>query len=295
MRAPPDRDREWPLAIRGVEVGHWTGGGTGVTVVLAPEGTVGSGEIRGGAPATREFALLDPTRMAQHVDAVVLAGGSAFGLAAADGVVGFLAERGRGFRTRAGPVPVVVGACLFDLRFAERRPGPAEGLHAARAATTTSRLARGRVGAGAGATTGKWRRELRAGGLGWVTETRDGCTVAAVAVANAWGDVVGPGGEVLPGRLAHSVDAPGGPGENTTLAVVITDAALTKTECFLVAQSGQDGFNLALWPAHSCHDGDAAVALATGAIPADLDVVRTMACSAVARAIRAAVQEDDVR
>src|SRR5882672_5853588 len=102
-------------AVAGIRVGHWTGPDTGVTVVWAPSGTVGSGEVRGGAPATRETALLEPTRLVERVDAVVLSGGSAFGLAAADGVVGFLAERGQGFPTTAGVVPIVVAAALFDL------------------------------------------------------------------------------------------------------------------------------------------------------------------------------------
>ena len=156
--------------VAGVRVGHWTDieARTGCTVVLFPEGTLASGEVRGGAPATREFDLLDPHRLVHRLDAVVLSGGSAFGLAAADGVMRWLEERGVGFPTSAGPVPIVVGASLFDLAVGDPsvRPGPAEGYAACDAARADS-VDVGPVGAGTGATINKWRGAATDGPRDW--------------------------------------------------------------------------------------------------------------------------------
>ncbi|UQU67896.1 P1 family peptidase [Couchioplanes caeruleus] len=288
--------------------GHWTGDGTGVTVILPPPGTVASGEVRGGAPATREFALLDPTRLVDRVDAVVLSGGSAFGLAAADGVMGALRERGAGFPTPVGPVPIVVGMSIFDTSVrtvagpadagGPKTAGPpdaAAGRAAARAAWNGEAFAAGRVGAGTGASTGKWRDRLDPGGVGWAVRDAGPARVAAVVVVNAWGDVLGPGGEPLfaagagPQRTAAAFGM-----QNTTVGVVLTDAALTKNDCFLLAQSGHTGFARTIHPAHSRYDGDAVVALATGeaAGPADLDLIRAVAVDVVAEAVRAAVSAE---
>src|SRR5688500_16944306 len=143
--------------VTGILVGHWTGESTGVTVVLCPEGTVGSAEVRGGAPATREVALLDPTKTVETVDAVVFAGGSAFGLAAADGVVAWLAEHGRGVPTVGGPVPIVPAGCIYDLAplgdddtpWTRPGPSPEEGRTAIEGAARGDTLMTGRIGAGA--------------------------------------------------------------------------------------------------------------------------------------------------
>jgi L-aminopeptidase/D-esterase-like protein len=279
--------------VGGIRVGHWTGPDTGVTVVWAPAGTVASGEVRGGAPATREVELLDPARLVGRVDAVVLAGGSAFGLAAADGVVRFLADRGQGFPTSAGPVPIVVAAALFILP-AGRLPGPAEGEAAATDAARGAPAASGRLGAGRGATVGKWRGREHAvpGGLGTAAVTVDGATVGALVACNAVGDVIGPDGRVLAGSTAPAgaVSFPDtGPLENTTLVVVATDAALSKADCHLLAQSAQDGLARAIHPSHTRYDGDLAVALATGEVEAHPDRLRTAAAEVVAVATRAAV------
>ncbi|HEY0398842.1 MAG TPA: P1 family peptidase [Acidimicrobiia bacterium] len=277
----------------GIRVGHWTGPDTGVTVVWAPSGTVGSGEVRGGAPATRETALLEPTRLVERVDAVVLSGGSAFGLAAADGVVRFLAERGQGFPTPAGPVPIVVAAALFDLPVAqppEAEQGWAAAVDAARGAPAVS----GRVGAGRGATVGKWRgREYAVpGGLGTASVREGAATVGALVACNPAGDVVGPDGVVLAGSTAPdgtpAFPAPT-PFENTTLVVVATDARVGKAECHLLAQSAHDGLAQAIRPAHTRYDGDFAAVLATGDVEAHPDRLRVAATEAVARAVRAAV------
>jgi len=301
------------LAIAGVHVGHVTRAGTGVTVLLFPAGAIGSAEVRGGAPATRETDLLDPTRTVARVDALVLSGGSAFGLAAADGVVRYLAERGQGFATAGGPVPIVPAACIFDLVEAnDSPPGAADGYDAAIAAARAEPTATGRVGAGAGATVGKWRGRDGAvpGGLGVASTTIDGAQVGALAVVNALGDVVAVDGTVLAGSTAPET-RPGFPTPepfeegraNTTLVVVVTDAVLDKGECFLMAQSAHDGFAQALRPAHTRFDGDIAFAVATGGAfvvapgartsePApSLDRLRLAAADVVAAAIRNAVTD----
>lgn len=279
--------------VPGIRVGHWTGPDTGVTVVWAPSGTVGSGEVRGGAPATRETALLEPTRLVERVDAVVLAGGSAFGLAAADGVVRFLAERGQGFPTAAGPVPIVVGAALFDLPVA-RTPGPEEGWAAAVDAGRGAPSVSGRIGAGRGARVGKWRgrQYSAAGGLGTAAVRVGDATVGALVACNPAGDVLAADGTVLAGSSAPP-DGPSFPAptpfEHTTLVVVATDARIDKAECYLMAQSAHDGLARAIRPAHTRYDGDFAAALATGEVTAHPDRLRVAAAEAVARAVQAAV------
>lgn len=287
--------------VAGVRVGHWTGEATGVTVVLLPPGTTGSGEVRGGAPATREFALLEPSRTVAAVDAVVFAGGSAFGLAAAHGVVDHLAERGRGAPTRAGPVPIVVGAAIFDLAAGDVRPGAAEGRVAAAAAEAAGGGGPpevGRVGAGRGARVGSWRGAdaARWGGLGSASAVVDGATVGALAVVNAVGDVVGADGRVLAGSSAPP-DTPAFPEqlvgtEHTTLVLVATDARLTKAECFLIAQSGHHGLARAIHPSHTRFDGDLVVAVATGTLDASIDRMRVAVVDVVAEAVRTAVRAD---
>ncbi len=281
-------------AVPGIRVGHWTGSDTGVTVVWAPSGTVGSGEVRGGAPATRETALLDPARLVERVDAVVLSGGSAFGLAAADGVMRFLAERGQGFPTSGGPVPIVVAAALFDLPVA-RTPGPEEGWAAAVDAARGQPAVSGRLGAGRGATVGKWRgREYAVpGGLGTAAVRVGDATVGALVACNPAGDVIGADGAVIAGSTAPS-DGPSFPAptpfEHTTLVVVATDARVSKAECQLLAQSAHDGLAQAIRPAHTRYDGDFAAVLATGEVDAHPDRLRVAASEVVAQAIRAAVQ-----
>jgi L-aminopeptidase/D-esterase-like protein len=287
----------------GVRIGHVTRDGTGVTVVLFPPGSVGSGEVRGGAPATRELDLLDPSRTVARVDAIAFAGGSAFGLAAADGVMRYLAERGRGYATAAGPVPIVPAACIFDLVEAGGTPpGADDGYAAAVAAERDDGLATGPVGAGAGATVGKWRgREAAvAGGVGVAFASVDGVEVGALAIVNALGDVVAADGTTIAGSTAPA-EAPDFPTEqpfeehraNTTLALVVTDAALDKAECFLVAQSAHGGFARALRPAHTRFDGDVAFAVATATAAPEaapsLDRLLVAAADVVAEAIRNSV------
>lgn len=286
------------LGIPGVRVGHWTDpdARTGCTVVLFPDGTVGSGEVRGGAPATREFALLDPTRTVDRLDAVVLTGGSAFGLAAADGVVQYCEQHDVGVRTRAGRVPIVVAMALFDLEQGDRtvRPGAAEGLAAARVASDAP-VALGAVGAGTGASIGKWRGpdRRRPGGLGGAVVRRDDVVVAALAAVNAAGDI--DDGTFVPALLDGHPDAwpatadepfAGPSVTNTTLVLVVTNARLDKHGCHLVAQSAHDGLARALFPPHTRSDGDATVTAAVGTVDAPVDLVRVMAVAAVETAVR---------
>ena len=271
-------------------MGHWTSpdNRTGCTVVVFPEGTVASGEVRGGAPATRDFALLDPRRLVQHVDAVVLTGGSAFGLAAADGVVSWLAEQDRGFPTRSGPVPIVVAMALFDLDPDVVPPGADSGTEAVRSATPAEPVA-GRVGAGAGATIGKWRgmHEARPGGLGTAVVRSGEVEVRALVAVNAAGDIDDGSvtTEILAGRFVPPT-LEDTSFENTTIGVLWTNAAVDKVGCRLLAEGGHDGLGRALLPAHTQSDGDAIVAASTGRVDAALSTVRIMSAVAVEQAVR---------
>lgn len=288
------------MRVEGVAIGHWTDSvaRTGCTVVILPPGTIASGEVRGGAPATREWALLDPVRTVDQVDAVVLSGGSAFGLAAGDGVMRWMEERGRGFPTPAGRVPIVVGMSLFDLAVGDAsvRPDATAGYAACEAASVEG-WAVGEVGAGTGATVGKWRgwQHSSPGGLGAAIRTHGELVIAAVVAVNALGDVdfgdapgLEPASLKAAGWLA-GVD-PVGLGDpavgNTTIGVVITNARLTKADCHLVAQSGHDGLARSLLPVHTRSDGDALVAAATGQVDAPAPAVRQLAVTVVAEAVR---------
>ena len=282
--------------VPGVRVGHWTDpvAETGCTVVLFPAGTVGSGEVRGGGPGTREFDLLDPVRTVHRLDAAVLTGGSAFGLAACDGVMRWCEERGLGLPIKGGPVPIVAGAVLYDLAVGDGRirPGPAEG-YAACEAAVAGPFPTGRVGAGTGATVRKWQGPdgVRPAGLGTATVAGpDGLVVSALIACNAWGDVRDPSRPLPPPQTWTAV-----PATNTTIGVVATNARVDKIVCLLMAQSGHDGLARALAPVHATVDGDALVVAATGdvALPESpgalgVEIVRALAATAVEAATRAA-------
>jgi len=275
--------------VVGVRVGHWTdqGARTGCTVVLFPGGTVASGEVRGGAPGTREWELLAPARTVARLDAVVLAGGSAFGLAACDGVMQWCEERGMGFPTPAGPVPIVVGAVLYDLGVGKPAVRPtAQSGYAACVAAAGGDVALGAVGAGTGATVGKWQgvHHARPAGIGSATWRQGELVVSALMAVNARGDLRSPGSSP---RIPNS----GGQGTNTTIGVVATNATLDKVGCFLVAQSAHDGLARALDPVHTTVDGDAVVAASVGGVTAPLDQIRYLAAMAVEEAIRSAVPD----
>ena len=276
--------------IDGIEVGNWTDpkAETGCTVVLFPEGTVASGEIRGGAPATRDFALLDPSKMVGRIDSVVLSGGSAYGLAACEGVMSYLEERGQGFPTASGNVPIVVGISLFDLNQGDPlvRPSLEEGRKAA-ASASSSKTEVGLVGAGAGATISKWRgrENAKSGGIGAASCQYGDLIVAALFAVNASGDI--DDGVVSEEIVNGSFEFPEvSPFENTTIGVVATNARISKTECFLASQSAHDGLARALFPAHTQGDGDAVVVAATGTVEATVGAVRLLTTVAVEKAIR---------
>lgn len=278
--------------VPGVMVGHDTDevGVTGCTVILCPdEGAVGGVAVRGGAPGTLETDLLRPEQTVERVHAVLLTGGSAFGLDAAGGVMRYLEERGVGFPIGGFAVPIVPGAVLFDLLIGDgrARPDAAAGERACRSASVTA-PAEGSVGAGTGATVGKLYGLTRAtkGGIGSASvRLRDGTTVGALVAVNAVGDVVDPtSGSVLAGArrpdgvgfagmeayddlgAATLSDGAGGPlrGANTTIGVVATDAPLDKAGATRLAGVAHDGLALAVRPAHTPYDGDTMFALSVG-------------------------------
>jgi L-aminopeptidase/D-esterase-like protein len=277
-------------AIDGIRVGHWTDavGKTGCTVVLPPPGTIGSVDVRGGAPGTRETDLLRPGMLVQEVHAVLLAGGSAFGLAAADGVMRWLEDRGIGFDTGVARVPIVPAAVVFDLAVGDRaaRPGPEAGLAACRGAAKG--VGQGPVGAGTGATVGEDRVP---GGVGSAAVSEAGITVGAVAVANPFGAVVDDDGVPIAGRIPAEDVPPPWPAGNTVIAVVATDASLPKEDLHRLAGDAQRGVARAVRPAHTMWDGDTVFTLATGRIEASPPDLGHLAEEALARAIRRAVRQ----
>jgi L-aminopeptidase/D-esterase-like protein len=284
--------------VEGIRVGHWTDleGITGCTVVLPPEGTVGSCEWRGGAPGDREWVVLQPEQRVDRVHGVVLSGGSAFGLAVADGVMGWLEEHGVGWDV-AGlvRVPIVPAAILFDLGIGSprARPGPEQGRLACEAAVAGA-FGTGNVGVGTGCTVGKVH------GFQWAVKSgigsasaRDGdLVVGALVAVNAVGDVLDERGEILAGSRAPEgtpVVAPT-PGQQTVLGVVATNGRLTKPETFLMARAGQDGVARVVAPAHTRYDGDVIFSLGTCQVTAAVDQVCMLASEVIAAAIRQAVR-----
>jgi L-aminopeptidase/D-esterase-like protein len=302
------------LGIEDLAVGHWTDpvGLTGCTVVVPPPQNVAAASVRGGGPGTRETDLLQPQAHVEGVSAVLLTGGSAFGLAAAQGVVDWCERRGLGYARFGPPIPIVPAAVLFDLAVGDwaARPGPAEGEAACLAASTADGPL-GNVGAGMGATVGKTAgpEHMTKGGLGWAVVEVGPVTVGALAAVNAGGDVLGEDGTVLAGArvpggartaLRELLTAPTGdgevrpepvpPGGSTTLAVVATNASLSKTEVHRVAVQAHDGMARAIYPVHTSFDGDTVFAVAVPRVPAAMDLVAFLAEEALAAAIRAGVR-----
>jgi L-aminopeptidase/D-esterase-like protein len=299
-------------AVPGIKVGHFTLAErpTGCTVVIVERGATAGVDVRGGAPGTRETDLLNPVNAVEQIHAVVLAGGSAFGLDAASGVVQYLDEKGVGFKIGRATVPIVPSAILIDLEVGASekiRPTADCGYRAARSASDGD-IAEGNVGAGAGATVGKlagYSRGMKGGLATASTTLPSGLTVAALVAVNAVGDVIEPGtGRVLAGvrttagsaiddikALVRSGARPrAAVGGNTTLAVVATNAALTKAQATKIAQMGQDGFARAIYPAHTMYDGDTVFALATGDLAgADVTTIGALAADIVGEAIVRAV------
>ena len=300
--------------VRGIRVGHWTDrrAATGCTVILCPPGTVGGVDVRGAAPGTRETDLLRPGNLIEEVHAIVLAGGSAFGLEAATGVMHALAEQGVGFEVGRARIPIVPSAILFDLNIGNLRWPDAEAGRKAVARASGGRVEQGSVGAGTGATVAKLAGADRAlkGGLGTASELLGtGVVVAAVAAVNAVGGIRdGRTGEVVAGPRGDKagfldVDELLATGrgrrrapeqaENTTIAVVATNAALTKTQVNRIATVAHDGFARAIWPVHTRADGDVIFALATGEQPVEADeypAIEAMCALVIERAVLAGVR-----
>ena len=289
----------------GVSVGHWTdtAGRTGCTVVLVPGGAVPGVDVRGGAPGTLGTDELRPGMTAERAHAILLTGGSAFGLAAADGVMRYLDELGVGFAIGTVRVPIVAGAVIFDLLTGDprARPDAAAGHAACLAATGHPEV--GAVGAGTGATVAKvGGGRPRPGGVGIATVPAGVATVAAVMVANSVGGIWDDERHEWAAPLAPEEGAAAPvAGANTTIGVVVTDAELTKEQVNRVAAVAHDGIARAVRPAHTRYDGDTIFCLATGAVtpgpsgtapvPALADLVEAAAAEAVARAIVQAVRE----
>lgn len=305
-------------AVRGIEVGHAQDDEalTGCTVILCRKGAVAGVDVRGGAPGTRETDLLNPVNLVEKVHAVVLAGGSAFGLDAASGVMRYLEEKKIGFNTGAAKVPIVPSAILYDLNLgrADVRPDPAMGYGAAASASSNA-PAEGNAGVGTGASVGKMFGPILSmkAGVGTVSmDIGSGVIVGALVAVNAWGDVVDPqtneiiaglrSGKVGPLHVGRKEDYFANTlailksrvgrnllslasRANTVIGVVTTDAKLTKSQATKVAQMAQDGVARTIRPAHTMFDGDVIFALSTGAKKADVSTIGAFAAEVMAEAI----------
>jgi L-aminopeptidase/D-esterase-like protein len=292
--------------IEGIKVGvaSYPQAVTGVTVVLVEEGARGAVEVRGSAPGTRETDLLNPGQLVRELQAVVLSGGSAYGLDAAGGVVKYLEEIGSGFRVGPLVVPIVPAAVLFDLFIGDPyvRPDADMGYLAASNATDGP-VPEGSVGAGTGATVGKINGMACSvkSGQGSAALKKDDLIVAALVVVNAFGDIYNEDGALLAGprnpdtgRMDKTVDlmmdkgSEGFPG-NTTLGVVATNASFESAELAKICCLAHDGLARSIWPVHTMWDGDTIFALSKGSVDADLNLASLMAAEAVATAVRRAV------
>lgn len=300
--------------ISGILVGHATNldARTGCTVILCEQGAVAGGDIRGSATGTEEWDVLSPMHVTPRIHAVVLSGGSAFGLESASGVRRFLEHKGLGFKTGAGVVPIVVGAILYDLGFAKSgiRPTREMGEMAAAAASDKA-VQEGAVGAGTGATVGKLNgaKQAMKSGIGSFTVELDGphkgILVSALAAVNALGDVIDPAsGKIIAGarksaasmefansaQIMKGAAATGFTRENTTLVVVATNALLTKIEATKLSQMGQIGLTRAINPVNTMSDGDLVITLSSGTGKAPIDALGVAAAEAVSEAILRAVR-----
>ncbi|HEU65956.1 MAG TPA: peptidase S58 family protein [Chloroflexi bacterium] len=297
--------------VAGIKVGHYTDKQaiTGCTVILCESGAVAGVDVSGSSPGTRETDLLRPGNLVENVHAILLSGGSAFGLDAAAGVMKYLEERGFGYETSAGRVPIVPAAIMFDLNIGDSkiRPGANEGYQACLAATDAG-VTEGCVGAGTGATVGKILGIERAvkSGLGTASQKITGdVVVAALIVVNAVGDVIEPGvgailagprrpdgggflstSELWKGELKEAV-----PPFNTVIGVVATDAKLSKAEAGRLARMAQVGIARTIDPCHTMYDGDALFALSSGEKKADISALGAAAAEVVAEAIVRAIRK----
>jgi L-aminopeptidase/D-esterase-like protein len=297
--------------LAGVKIGHATRAEyhTGCTVFLCPPGTVGGVDVRGPAPGSRETVLLAPEKSVTTINAILLTGGSAFGLSAADGVMRYLAEKDIGHPTPIRPIPIVAASVVYDLFLGRGQglPDSELGYQACLAAEQDGPIAQGNVGAGTGVTVGKWGGfgGFMKGGFGLASIQIEDLIVSAAAVVNAVGDVVNVDGTVLAGSRKEDGGwrveddplrrfperPPANLVTNTTLVVVATNARLDKVQTNRLATRAHDGLAIAIRPVHTTHDGDTAFALSTGQIEVPFDIAANAAVDVVAEAIRNGVRE----
>lgn len=296
------------INLAGLKIGHANHpqAQTGCTVFLCPPGTVASVDVRGPAPGSRESALLSVDKPIDYIHAVVLTGGSAFGLATADGVMNYLADNDIGHQTPIRKIPLVAAAVVYDLFLSQGATPDAPMGYAACQAASDTNVAQGSVGAGRGVTVGKWHgfETMMKSGFGLASLQEGELIVGAAAVVNAVGDVVNTDGSILGGArqqngrwcaeldpLRRFANRETASVTNTTLVVVYTNARLNKILAYRLAQRAHDGMAIAIRPVHTSHDGDTAYALSTGMVEANFDLVANAAVEMVAEAIRNAVRQ----
>ncbi len=293
----------------GFKIGHSTNleALTGCTVILCPPGTVGSCFVSGNAPGSREIELLSPEMTVSEVHAVVLTGGSAFGLASADGVMRYLEEKGIGYQTPWAKVPIVPSAVVYDLNVGNPniRPTAEDGYKACLNASVNFET--GLVGAGTGTTVGKWAgfEHRMNGGFGFSIVQSDDLIVSAVAVVNSVGDVIDKNGNIIAGARANgkfigeekkfrfALQRKIQFGTNTTLVCVMTNAKLSKIEAYKISKRADDGLSRAIHPSHTSYDGDVVFTLATGQVDVEFEIVAELSTYVVAEAIRDAVRKSN--
>ena len=285
----------------GIEIGHFNDEYTGVTVIMSEKGCVAGVDVRGGAPGTRETDLLRPEKAMEKINAVVLSGGSAYGLAATCGVMEYMRERGIGYKISKKVVPIVCGAVLFDLNDKDYHYPAAEWGYKACENATDRNVAFGQVGAGKGATVGKIRglRHAQKSGLGAATVKAGGCLVTAVAAVNAMGDITDGKGNILAGATGSKgehIDTERClregkwltllTGANTTIGCVMTNAKLTKVEANKLATAAHNAYAKHISPVHTDYDGDTIFTMNTGVKrPLDFILLQTAAVEAMGRAV----------
>ncbi|KDR94922.1 L-aminopeptidase/D-esterase [Peptoclostridium litorale DSM 5388] len=304
-------DRENGLGIKGVRVGSAQNdeGLTGCTVIICERGGVCSVDVRGAAPGTRETDLLDPVNMIEKVHAVVLAGGSAFGLDSCSGVMRYLEEKGVGFDVGVAKVPIVTGAVLFDLNVGDPKARPSADMgYEACISSEEGKFKQGCFGAGCGASVGKALGSELAmkSGMGMHSmKCEDGLVVSSIVAVNAYGDVY-ENGRIIAGALSKSggfadsricmsmgENDNGFTGKNTTIGAVITNAILTKAQAKRISYFAHDGYARAINPVHTLYDGDSIFTLATGSVDADINRIGILAAESMEKAIISAVKNAD--
>ena len=297
------------LDVKGIKVGQVEDkeGLTGCTVIICEDGGVCGVDVRGSAPGTRETDLLDPINMVQKVHAIVLSGGSAFGLESTCGVSRYLEEKGIGFDVGVAKVPIVTGAVLFDLGVGDSkcRPNIEMGYKACQIANNIE-LKQGNYGAGCGATVGKIRGSefCTKGGIGsYSIKLDNGLVVSAIIAVNAFGDVY-ENGQVIAGVLnddkndflntydlmKKGVNKGGFNIDNTTIGAVVTNAKLSKAECKKISQMAHNGFAKSIFPIHTPHDGDTIFTLATGEVETDITLLGSIASEVVEKSVISAIK-----